>query len=461
MNRWRLVILLVISSCLSIVFNVHQQTTSLLLENNTHYGFEIPFSSPLSLCPFKTIAHPVFRETEIPDKPLSVGLVTLDYPFTVTTKHILVDGIEHSRFLNLTHLCLMRVNHGCQVDPSVDLYIMDLVRLRRLDDEFLNHNFTQQLLHPAGNPTWKVLLVDYTDQIHFNQQNFFERLGLDMNVTHSSDELPTFNHSQTHLRLALSSVVQGRRYNRDTHQINPGFMYPINQWHVGGGPILHSSYAVRSDIVHGMQQHLDDQYCRGIYRRPRPMDVIHLWEPKTGSKQTQFAARYRDDVSYLVQSLNGTATKEGRTLQSTTKIHGQLGVKARSNVNHEYVQALLSTKIVVVTQRDKWEDHYRLFEAMSGGAMAISDAMLSLPKGLVNGTHLVLFQSVEELNSLIEHYLSNKDQRLQIANEGWRLALQKHRSWHRMEELVFGCPLTNVNEKWCGAWSMTNINDQR
>ena len=65
----------------------------------------------------------------------------------------------------------------------------------------------------------------------------------------------------------------------------------------------------------------------------------------------------------------------------------------RRSVHSDYIQAMLNSKIVVVTQRDDWEDHYRLFEALVSGAMVMTDRMLSLPKGLENGVSIIEFQS--------------------------------------------------------------------
>jgi hypothetical protein len=118
----------------------------------------------------------------------------------------------------------------------------------------------------------------------------------------------------------------------------------------------------------------------------------------------------------------------------------------RRGVKSAYIEALLSTKILIVTQRDGWEDHYRLFEGLVGGPMILMDRMLSLPQGLENGTHVVEFTSEAELISLALYYLSNPKERLEIARRGRLEAMSRHRSWHRMEQIIFGDTLSRCKE---------------
>ena len=119
-------------------------------------------------------------------------------------------------------------------------------------------------------------------------------------------------------------------------------------------------------------------------------------------------------------------------LKGIAKNAGRLGAQSA------YIEGLLESKIVVVTQRDRWEDHYRLFEALVSGAMIMTDRMLSLPAGYQNGTSIVEFSSAESLVSLVRYYVAHDDERQAIARRGRELAMSRHRSWHRMEELIFG-----------------------
>jgi spore maturation protein CgeB len=119
--------------------------------------------------------------------------------------------------------------------------------------------------------------------------------------------------------------------------------------------------------------------------------------------------------------------------------------RGRKQVSDEYVETLLDSKIVVVAQRDKWEDHYRLFEAMVAGALVLTDRMLSLPRGLRAGESVVEYKDADDLRSKLSHYLGNRDERLAIAKRARFVAMSNHRSWHHMEEVVFGSPVTGCS----------------
>ena len=119
-------------------------------------------------------------------------------------------------------------------------------------------------------------------------------------------------------------------------------------------------------------------------------------------------------------------------------------MEGRNAVEELYEQAMISSKIVIVTQKDGWEDHYRLFEALVCGPLVITDAMLAPPKGLVHGETLLFFHSLNELQDLVLYYLTHEEERRVLAQKGYEVAMGRHRSWHRMEELLFGQALTNV-----------------
>jgi hypothetical protein len=391
---------------------------------------------------------------------LSVGFITKSSHFSVTTKHVLVDGMEQSNYLNVTRVCIMEHDRGCEFDPSVDLWIVDLVRLRRMDQyKFTHHHLLETLLQEySPSPPWKVLLVDYSDQIDFRQPKLFERLKLPISTLSSKHAPAGAKNPHSHVRVALSSIVEDRRYSYLQEKIDVGHRYPIEDWLVGGGPTLHTPYTVRSDIVEAIKEVLAtnflvtskvdsyDVLC-GVHSTPRPMDVIHLWDPNATDRRQQHAARYRDDVSKRVQAMNGTTLKDDAdTICASIEIRGQLGRAGRGGANFEYVQALMTSKIVVVAQRDVWEDHYRLMEALSSGTMVLSDDMLSLPRGLENGTSIVLFRDVNQMEGLIRYYLIHNEERVAVAKRGWQVAMNRHRSWHRLEELAFGCPLTGQGD---------------
>ena len=78
------------------------------------------------------------------------------------------------------------------------------------------------------------------------------------------------------------------------------------------------------------------------------------------------------------------------------------------------------------------------------GPLVIADRMWAPPKGLVHNDTVVFFESITELPELVKYYLTHDKERIAIARRGWKLALTRHRSWHRVEELLFGNALTKA-----------------
>ena len=121
---------------------------------------------------------------------------------------------------------------------------------------------------------------------------------------------------------------------------------------------------------------------------------------------------------------------------------GNASESGRTSVARGYIEGLLNTKIITIVQRDGWEDHYRLFEGLLSGAMVMCDRMLGMPSGLVNGTHLIEFTGEHDFIEKALYYLEHDDERQAIAYRGRELAMTRHRSWHHMEQIILGQPIT-------------------
>eukprot|EP00980_Cylindrotheca_fusiformis_P023224 scaffold10247_cov58-Cylindrotheca_fusiformis.AAC.2 len=139
-----------------------------------------------------------------------------------------------------------------------------------------------------------------------------------------------------------------------------------------------------------------------------------------------------------------------RKLNVDTSIQGDRAHKGRWGVSDAYATTLLQAKIVIVTQRDQWEDHFRLFEGLASGAMVLMDEMLSLPHSLQDGESVVFFHNLDEMQDLAIYYLEHTEERLAIARKGWEISMKYHRSWHRLEEMLFGRGVTktNIRDSW-------------
>jgi glycosyltransferase involved in cell wall biosynthesis len=206
----------------------------------------------------------------------------------------------------------------------------------------------------------------------------------------------------------------------------------------------HSPLIVRTDTVNSLQDVLKEKYgmplAGPIETIEREVDVSHFW-PSDGVGVGQVESALRHRVSAIIQKMG-----EKDNIKVYVGLAGDAARTGRRGVKSAYIEGLLNTKIVIVTQRDRWEDHYRLFEALATGPLVITDRMLSLPQGLQNGTSVIECTSAEDLRSKILYYLAHPKERLAIAKRGRSVAMTRHRTWHRIEEIIFGSPLTKCSE---------------
>jgi spore maturation protein CgeB len=77
-------------------------------------------------------------------------------------------------------------------------------------------------------------------------------------------------------------------------------------------------------------------------------------------------------------------------------------------------------------------------EGLISGALVMTDPMHPLPLHLENGTSLVVFESLAQLQDLVLYYLDHPQERMEIARRGRFVALNYHRSWHIMERMILG-----------------------
>jgi hypothetical protein len=255
---------------------------------------------------------------------------------------------------------------------------------------------------------------------------------------------PTINdlfHNQ--YRIIKQSIVQDRHWDSKKQWVRRGKIMKNTQQ--GLGPVLHAPHFLRESFVDLMVEALkaSRQKLSKIVSHSRKLDVIHVWRKGDSSHY----GRLRRQVSLAIQQLSGTKLKK-HSLRWLVRPQGNDDEIERGTVQPEYVANLLSSKIVVVAQRDEWEDHYRLMESLASGALVLTDEMLAAPHGLKNGTNIIVYKDVPTLQRMILHYAhpDNEEERRTIAQKGFDLAMGKHRSWHRMEQLLFGAARSHVNK---------------
>lgn len=267
---------------------------------------------------------------------------------------------------------------------------------------------------------WPIFIIDWTDFGKSIRCNDIEKeMGKDF------------------VKYSQRSIVKGRKWVKDESWVKFGEVVLKESVQANR---RHMPYFVRTDTVEMLDYVLKEQYKMAlsspIETLERPIDVAHYW-PLNMKGVRNIKCNLRKKVSKVVFE-----TGKEANLTTFVQLAGKAVKKGRKNVKSAYVEAMLEAKIIIATQRDAWEDHYRLMEALVSGAMVMTDRMLSLPHGLENGTSVIEFDSAEDLRTKILYYSSHPEERLEIARKGREIAMTQHRTWHRIEEVIFGRAIT-------------------
>lgn len=114
------------------------------------------------------------------------------------------------------------------------------------------------------------------------------------------------------------------------------------------------------------------------------------------------------------------------------KVHSGIvdssGESGRTKVNHNYVEMIRHSKIIVTRNPDRWEGDYRLAESFSGGSLVFVDKMCAPHRyPLENRKHLIYYNNEDELVELLIFYLENPVEAKKIAKAGYDYVKQ-HRT---------------------------------
>ena len=97
-----------------------------------------------------------------------------------------------------------------------------------------------------------------------------------------------------------------------------------------------------------------------------------------------------------------------------------------------------SASRIVLNQSIACDINMRVFEALACGALLVTDDVYQngLAKLFQEQKHLVTYRSLSELATIIEHYLTHKDEADRIAEAGHAEAIARHSYVHRMRTLL-------------------------
>ena len=347
-------------------------------------------------------------------------------------KHILHDGLVGSDSIEFVGIVVSdkgKVLLDGKVDPTDELWVIDIHHVAPQSCSMLEDLATRVLQQRKGSP-WKILAVDYADS-----RDITDCPGIKKIV------------GMENYHFGKRSIVVGREWNEEALFPSTGTIRDQPK-DLFSNPILHMPYPVRTDILDTVVTELQQRGLHNPLDTERTVDVAHFYRR---SPKKAYFDNLRNGVNIAVQFLDGMSLP-GRSIPVKTfvGVSGADKKSGRNNPSPAYVDTLLSTRIVVVSQRDSWVDHYRLLEAMVAGAMVVADKTQILPKGLRDGESVVVFDSFPDLREKLLYFLDprNENERRGIAKRGLEMAVGYHRSCHVMESAIFGSPQTHVGEPY-------------
>lgn len=95
---------------------------------------------------------------------------------------------------------------------------------------------------------------------------------------------------------------------------------------------------------------------------------------------------------------------------------GKHGEEGRKTVQKEYVKVLSKSKIVVHCSPNGWEGDYRTMEAISSGALVLTNKLNNPYPWFEDKKNIVYYKSISHMFRLINYYLSNEDKAREIIN---------------------------------------------
>ena len=351
------------------------------------------------------------------------------------------------------------------------------IRLERHGKRFAD-NLSQDELLDDIDPEWKIFIYDVSDNGIGN--------GWLWNVNNTISPMVGCKR----INFLTRTAQNGRRMHYWVNEIRSGNSIsiasasakPMNFTNIfekeklnpACASVQRLSFHVREDINRAIGDYMEKRnstIARGssssgsdlsytIAYLPRPVDVRTFWNEQVCNTRCSL----RNFVSKSVLQM----TLKHPELKVNTDIAGYIRGMGRRRVHPAYIRGMLETKIIVLAQRgrsrslnvgfhilycssvsnrsnicsslvtDKWEDHFRLDEALLSGALVLHDPQTYWPHMMVDGINFVVYHNISDLESKILYYLDpmNEQGRMTIGQRGRELALKHHRLWHQAERIL-------------------------
>ena len=296
-----------------------------------------------------------------------------------------------------------------------------------------------------GTKSWRIYLLDWSDR------------GIDMPGMFEEEHFRSLSDliGKENIYFAQRASISGRKITSTTDDPFSGIDWGRKKSYANIAkyihlPVGHLDYTVRSDLLdeidtlvqEGVSSALEKYFPIGrskklhsstnhdhidIYREKH---AVHFWNEIDAKEDN---VMLRNEVS---RSLKRLQRKNLEFIVNTNEA-GERGADGRNSAQIDYAKAMLEYQIIVVCQRDSHETHYRLMEALSSGAMVMTDHAHYFPKGIEDGKSIIVYKNASDLQEKVLYYLRHDKERKEIAREGRSSALDHNRSWQWLERLIF------------------------
>ena len=300
---------------------------------------------------------------------------------------------------------------------------------------------------------WKIIIIDFSDFGYVAEDDVY--YGIDDFTLDCIKPLSDLI-GRRNVYFASREHVLGRNIqpisNEDEEQpfgsLGEGIDYQrMHLIHFMKGKVRRIDFGHRTLLEHCIEKEAAATMGGGIANNDldlasldRPYDVAHFWKVGNDDNHTSVI---RDAVNDVVRSLGtyDAPRKELSPIQTFADHFGEaLGSFKSINVTCPLAREMLQYKILVVAQKDNYEGHYRLMDALLSGAIVFTDPMSQLPVFLEDRANIVVYHSAAELRRLLKYYLlsENEAERIEIGRKGREIALRHHSPAAWVERMVFG-----------------------
>lgn len=155
----------------------------------------------------------------------------------------------------------------------------------------------------------------------------------------------------------------------------------------------------------------------------KTFDIVCHLDPGTGGK--------RERVASFVQSLGNLGYKI-----HVGKSSDYSNPDIRREVDNEYFQQMRASKIIVTCNPNFWEGDFRLFEAITSGAVVFCDEMFNKPPGLENIVQWYDPNDLESLKNRIIHFLNNPREIYNLASRTRSVGIEKFLPEHLIKYIL-------------------------